>query len=176
MPQPTSFFDDAKQPDSDNLWTIRQIGKQEAFIDRVYIAEKRGKSLDITPEPFRMAPVAPRKIELVTNVSYVSGILLSIQVKGKTLEFSVLHTDTMRFRVWPEVASIAIKGSRLQVELFGIGRAEYRNAWKDSDAAKNIVGYVDELALTSRDQQDVESLVWLTAALVVYGRALSNTV
>jgi hypothetical protein len=175
MPQPTSFFsDDGKQPDADDLWEIRQVGKAEAFIDRVYVAEKRRKSIDITPEPFRMAPVARRKIESVTRTGVVTGVLVALQAKGKVLEFSVLDTDTSRFRVWPEVAAIEVKGTRLQVELFGVGRAEYRPAWKDSDAERGVIGYVDEVALVSHDPQNIEALVWLTAVLVEYGRALSN--
>lgn len=56
--------------------------------------------------------------------------------------------------------------ARLKVAIEGVGSAVYRNAWKDSEAAQKIYGYV---SVEASNELDEETLVWLVSTLALHG-------
>ena len=59
----------------------------------------------------------------------------------------------------PELADVrrAINGVQLRLE--DIGTARRREAWKDSDAARNVVGFIDILSVEDPEKEPL--LAWL---------------
>lgn len=63
----------------------------------------------------------------------------------------------------PELGSITSVINGIKLDLVGVGSASEREAWKDSDAARNVIGFID---IHRIDDPELEPmLVWLTYTL-----------
>ena len=106
-----------------------------------------------------------RILERVNN-SY----LVKLPIEGKEYAFTIFPRSDQPvsiYRVYPEFIALKTNSTRIEVAWKLGGKAIYRPAWKDSDEAKGIVGFIDPLDFP--DLATEEAIVWLTGTLAVVG-------
>ncbi len=88
------------------------------------------------------------------------SVLVQVSVSVINRQFYVLIDTTGDLRAsHPEHASVCRSINGVELHLAGIGTARRREAWKDSDAARHVVGFIDILHLD--DPVAEQLLVWL---------------
>ena len=76
------------------------------------------------------------------------------------------NRESYGYEVIPEVGTIKMVGTKLEINIFGVGCANHRSAWRDEHFKENILGFV---SVSCENQKNEESLVWLVGSLGTQG-------
>lgn len=159
MPKPTSFgdFQPAQEPGS--FWEIVQ---QEKFFSTPSPLLRKGEQLLGVVRDGHCKAVAdhPTWSAQVERSWSNQSVLVQLTVRAVTRQFYVLIDTTGDLRSsHPEHASVRRSINGVELHLVGIGIARRREAWKDSDAARHVVGFIDIVQLEDSGAEPL--LVWL---------------
>lgn len=161
-----SFYDGMKSPEPGNEWRItKKLG--------IPVLDKSGcKARGSNDAVILLEYSLPggkhelvRHVQRNTRYDRYEVFRIRLAVGAETLEFDVNPIESTKYPTSSARIQIRPVGARLQVEIGGIGKATYRNAWRDSDIEKAIYGFVD---VESKPEFE-EPLVWLAGVLGAYG-------
>lgn len=159
MPKPTSFgdFQPAEQPDP--YWEIVQ--REKFFSTPAPLLRKGDKLLGVVKDGYSEATAEhPTWTAKVERSSSNQSVLVQFTVGVLSRQFYVLIDTTGDLRAsHPEHASVRRSINGVELHLVGIGTARRREAWKDSDAVRHVVGFIDIVQL--EDSGAEQLLVWL---------------
>jgi hypothetical protein len=159
MPRQTSFGDFLPADELVPCWEIVQ--RQKFFSVPVSSLRKGDEFLGVVKDGYLEAsashPTWSAKVERSQShqsvrVNFACGCLLA--------QFYVLIESTGDLRAsHSELANIRRSINGVELCLVGIGTAKRREAWKDSDSGRQVVGFIDILEL--KDPAAEQLLVWL---------------
>jgi hypothetical protein len=161
MPRLTSFSsDDSNAPENPNPWIIKNTLNKGVLSTVGWTASRQDLTIQLGFDGGSI-----RSIE-THNYSY----LVKMCIQEHSHEFTIFPLSGYPqsiYRVYPEVVSVAHVSTRLEVSLNGDGKVVYREAWKDSDTAKKIKGFIDTTGFSSSETE--EAMVWLIGTLAIRG-------
>ena len=161
MPRLTSFVPDGSEsPINENEWVVTNCLNRGLLSTKGWIAARRDVIVEIG---FDGGP--NRTIDCVNYSYLVRMVIQDEEVKFTTFPRSEFPKTV--YRVYPEVLTIAPVSTRIEVVTKGQGKAIYRPAWKDFDAAKSIQGFIDTAGFSSVEAE--EAIVWLLGTLAIRG-------
>jgi hypothetical protein len=164
MPKLTSLTSDVSDvPEGPNSWEIKNTLKKGVLSIVGWTASRQDVTIQLG---FDGGP--DRSIEC-HNYSY----LVTLQIQEIPHEFTIFPRSELSksaYRVYPDIVTVAPMSARLEVSLKGDGKVVYREAWKDSDTAKNIKGFIDSTGFSRVEAE--EAMVWLIGTLAIRGLPL----
>lgn len=159
MPTLTSFGDFQPAQEPGTCWEIVQ--REKFFSTPAPLLRKGEQLLGVVRDGYCEATAEhPTWTAKVERSPSNPSVQVQFSVSALTRQFYVLIDTTGDLRSsHPEHASVCRSINGVELSLAGIGTARRREAWKDSDAARHVVGFIDILQLDYPVAEQL--LVWL---------------
>lgn len=162
MPRVTSFFSDDPTPKTEGReWLITGTPQHlEDLFAKPNVAHRGDRSVELVyaldgSDRYLAFSYDQRR-------RWVYKACLVIGAKSQTF---TIRESSGQYEVKPETCQIK-RTTRYEISIQGVGKATFRNAWKDSDSKAHIVGFVD---VVCDNEADEEALVWFAGTLGSYG-------
>jgi hypothetical protein len=158
MPRLTSFSDDTTEhaDEPGNEWKVCSTPR---FLFRRTEARRDERVVGIG---YRAKPNCQISVSIFGVSQFLQQHDARMSVDGDVIKFSILSTGAAELQMKPAIGTARLVKARLEIVLDGIGRAVYRNAWRDSDSAQNIIAFVN---VTCEKPAYEDALVWLVGSL-----------
>ena len=167
MPRLTSFdSNEPIPPTSGDEWTIRAAEGGHMLALPKFVAVRGDASIPIgrfEPSAFR---TILRTVKSQPRIGAYEHFEISMPLNGGQFTFTLKAVGFGIYVTNPDSCSVTQVGLRVRISIDGVGTAEFRNSWKDSDTGNNIQGFV---SVETSNNIDEESLVWLAATLGRHG-------
>ena len=159
MPKLTSFGDFQPIEDPVPCWEIVQ--KDKFFSSGAPLLRKGDQVLRVTKDGFsRFSAAHPNWAASVERTAHHSSVHVSFSVGQLAAQFYVLIGLGGDLTVsHPEIAEVQRAINGIQLRMTGVGTARRREYWKDSDTARNVVGFIDILDIDNSTAEPL--LAWL---------------
>jgi len=156
MPRLTSFGDDADLPPSaEKTWEIRTEGHS------TFLAVLGDQSFELGHDPLRPGK---HKLEISWNRStqiHNYDLLIGDEIHRIVIK----SLSTTEVAAYPFTVTVKLHRSGYSIAMEGVGEVVYRPSWKDSDTARNVVGFIDCNDFTNEEWE--QAMVWLIGSLAL---------
>ena len=160
MPRLTSFDgNENQQALPGNEWQI--VAKQSFILTRYYA--QRG---DRTVEVGLITSNKQRSIRAKPSLTGPYRHEVKLTLDGVSTVFSMIMNDKGCYSFEPKIGTVQKAGARTLFVINGLAKGTYRTAWKDSDTAKNIIGFIN---IECENPSNEEEFVWLFGSIGRHG-------
>ena len=161
MPRLTSFYDsESLPPSAGREWKIYSSADRGILSDGW--ARSEDEKVQISRNPLDKAFAFRVAGGIASDVVFT--IEMPIDRQGFRGSIAPLVADS--FVCTPDTLRVKPVGPRIEIVVAGVGRAIFRNAWRDSDIKMKIAGFVDA---ECNDIKNERSLVWLAGTIGLTG-------